>query len=296
MNSHVFITTKYLDKCLETGLFGVTATQINYLANVQIDDTVFLMETGSGRLIGPFSITNTLFHSSKPIWEKDTFVNRVTFKTDNAWESDIGSLWRVLLLRSVTDFYTFTTFQRSNVTLLPEEGQRLADAIASDGCKITPLLHVDIQKEQVDLILRDKGKFSSEARLEATLLMNHAEFLQVLVGEGLLSSTIKPFIINQVTLPGTNYNVDIVIFSGKNVVVVELKKDTVDRNTIDQLLRYGRYWELSGKEVDMVAIGNKVVGNHEKVNAFPYNINNRKLVLEIQGSKNSYSIPMQNAR
>ncbi len=295
MTSHVFITTKYLDGCLDTGSFGVTAAQLNYLANVKIDDTVFLLETGSGRLVGPFTLTNALFHGSTSIWEKnDPFVNRVTFRGENAWESDIGSLWRVLLLRSVTDFYTFTTFQRSNVTLLPQEGQRLAKTIASDGRKIDPPLRANIRMERIDLMKRDKGKFSSEARLETALLMNQSELKQVLIGEGLLSSTSSPFIINQITLPGTNYSVDIVLFSGKEVVVIELKKDMVDQSTVDQLLRYGKYWELSGREVCLVSIGHRIVGSHEKINALSYSIDNRNGDLEIKGSRNSYSIPIQN--
>lgn len=31
MKSHVFVTSKHLDKCLETGLFGARASKINYL-------------------------------------------------------------------------------------------------------------------------------------------------------------------------------------------------------------------------------------------------------------------------
>ena len=293
MNSHVFITTKYLDRCLDTGLFGVTAAQVNYLANVRIGDTIFLMETGSGRLVGPFTITSSLFQSVTPIWgKKDTFVNRVMFEADEAWESDVGSLWSVLLHRSVTDFYTFTTFQRSNVTLLPGEGQKLAEAIASDGKKIAPLLHVKLQKNQIDLTLRDKSKFSSEARLEATLLMSRKEFIQILIEEGLLSSTSEPFIINQITLPGTNYNIDIALFLGNDVTVVELKKDAVDRDTVNQLLRYGRYWQLSGKNVRLAAIGSHVVGTHDKVVALSYNINHQKSMLEIQGLRRLYSLPI----
>ncbi|MEA1994494.1 MAG: hypothetical protein U9N35_08930, partial [Euryarchaeota archaeon] len=68
MKSHVFITTKYLDKCLEKGLFGVTAQQLNYLANVDVGDFVFLLETGSGKLVGPLKIIQSLFYNVDPVW------------------------------------------------------------------------------------------------------------------------------------------------------------------------------------------------------------------------------------
>src|SRR5215831_15821950 len=76
--SHVFVTAKYLDRCVETGLFGVTVQQVNYLAPVFPGDTAFLLETGTGRIAGPFSIAAPLFMSQTPVWEQpDKFTYRL---------------------------------------------------------------------------------------------------------------------------------------------------------------------------------------------------------------------------
>ncbi len=254
MRSHVFITTKYLEGCLENGLFGVTQVQLNYLANVQLNDTVFLLETGSGRLVGPFSIVQPLFFASAPIWEQtnDHFVNRVKFSSDEVWESDIGSLWKVLLNRSVNNFYTFTTFQRSNVTLLPGEGHRLAEAIAADGQRVYPLLESNIAMEEINLLRNDRVRFSSEARLETTLLINQSYLKKILISEGLLSSSSDPYIINQITLPGTNYNADIVLFAEDKTIIIKLKKDSIDNNTNKKIIRYRKDWKLTERNENIV--------------------------------------------
>jgi hypothetical protein len=294
MKSHVFITTKYIDRCLETGLFGVTPVQLNYLANVQLNDTVFLLETGSGRLIGPFSVTQPLFFNSSPIWEQidDPFVNRIKFSSDEVWESDIRSLWSVLLNRPVNNFYTFTTFQRSNVTLLPGEGRHLAEVLASDGQRIHPSLESDISIEKINLFKNDRVRFSSEARLEAALLMNQAYLKNILVSEGILPPSSDTYLINQITLPGTNYNVDIALFADNLSVIIELKKDNIDQKTNEQILRYSNYWKLSGKNVHAVAIGCGISEHNDQILSFSYSINYPKSMIVIRGVHGSYEIPV----
>ena len=294
MRSHVFITTKYLEGCLENGLFGVTQVQLNYLANVQLNDTVFLLETGSGRLIGPFSIIQPLFYNSAPIWEQtnDPFVNRIKFSSDEVWESDIGSLWKVLLNRSVNNFYTFTTFQRSNVTLLPGEGHRLAEAIAADRQRVHPLFESNIAMEKINLLRNDRVRFSSEARLETTLLMNQSYLKKILVSEGLLSSSSDPYLINQITLPGTNYNTDIVLFAEDKTIIIELKKDSIDQNTNKQILRYSKYWKLSERNVHLVVIGSDISEYNDQITSLSYTIDRPNSMIVISGAYNSYEIPV----
>jgi len=297
MKSHIFITTKHLDRCLETGLFGVTPGQINHLANVAEGDTIFLLETQSNRIVGPFTITNPLFYNQLPIWKEsqDSFVYRVKFTSTEIWESDVSSLWAVLLQRGTQDFYTFTTFQRSNNTLFPEEGTELTNLLKRQGRLISAKLASNIMVEKADLIKSDAKAFSSEARLEAALLINQEVLIEALTAEGILNSGTKPFVINQITLPGINYNVDIAVFDGEQVVVIELKKDKIDDQTIAQVKRYSHYWELVGKNVALVVIGTKFgrsVEKNNEVTRFRYAIDRRNFRVSLKSDAREYYIPV----
>ncbi|MBE0515829.1 MAG: hypothetical protein IBX41_00350 [Methanophagales archaeon] len=292
MKSHIFITTKYLDRCLETGLFGVTNNQINHLANIDPKDIVFILETQSGRLVGPFSIVEPLFYNNSPIWEEidDPFVYRVKFMSEGVWESDVSSLWSVLLQRKTHEFYTFTTFQRSNNTLLPGEGEKLISYLKNHGNNIRPRLKSNIDIGKVDLIRKDTRRFSSEARLETALLRNKRALIEILSTEGVLNNNHTPFIINQVTLPGTNYNVDIAMFDSKHVIIIELKKDVVDGGTISQVKNYGKYWKLARAEVRLVAIGAEISFVDDEIMQFAYAIDRAKNSLLVRSNTHEHSI------
>lgn len=297
MKSHVFITAKYLEKCLETGLFGVSAPQLNYLANVDVGDSIFLLETGSGRLVGPLQIIQCLFYNNDFIWgDRDPFAYRVEFASfDGVWEADIISLWSVLLKRERYNFYTFTTFQRSNNTLLPNEGEKLTQELKKNGKPISPIprSRPNVEHKSVDLIKSDIKKFSSEARLETALLRRKDKFTDILIKEGLLNKNVDPFIINQITIPGTNYNVDIAIFSGDQVIIVELKKDQINDSTVQQIRKYSQYWKLVGKDVILIVIGTEITSSANNIIFFDYRIDPAKKILQIKrGEGERYYIPL----
>lgn len=297
MSSHVFITKKYLDRCLQTGLFGVTHPQINYLANVRREDTAFFLETGSGRLVGPFTVQAPLFFSDDPIWEasKDPFVNRVQLTTNHqVWEADITALWDVLLQRDSGDFLAFTTFQRSAVTLLPGEGQRLAKILASSGNESSSLPPFTIKRHPVDLLMRDSQTFSSEARLESCFLLARECLLDMLYREELIDSTDDAIIMNQVTLPG-NYDVDIVVFVQGEMVIIELKKDSIKKATIRQILRYGTYWKHSERDCRLLAIGSEIRARDKerKVGLLTYRIDRDSKTIIVTGNRGGYEFPTQ---
>ena len=290
MTSHVFVTTKHLDRCTETGLFGVTVSQVNYLANCHKGDSVFLLETQSGRLAGPFTITQPLFFNNTPVWETqgDPFVYRVKFTSNEAWEHDVVALWKVLLHRDVSDFYVFTTFQRSNNTLMRGEEERLISTLKEGGRRIPPTPLSTIEVSKANLIGNDTGHFSSEARLEAALLINQ-EFLQnVFINEQLIHEGLKPLVMNQLTLPGTNYNVDIAMFIDKHVIVIELKKGKIDPQAIAQLRRYRNFWHISGRQVTLVAIGEQVAQEYADIVQFTYSLDRDKGALILRRDNREY--------
>jgi hypothetical protein len=286
--SHVFVTAKYLDRCIETGLFGVTVQQVNYLAPVSPGDTAFLLETGTGRIAGPFSIAAPLFFSQTPVWEQpDKFTYRLRLAGSEVWQADVSALWHVLLRRRVSEFFSFTTFQRSSVGLIGDEGQALAEALKSTATRRLNLGTLSTDEQPVDFLQKDVSIFTSEARLEASLLLARIEFLALLEDEGHLPCSASPAVLNQVTLPGLNYNVDILLLFENQALVIELKKNQIDANTGFQLKRYGRYWNACGLAVTLLAIGSSIVHTDPAIAAYSYAIDrsHKSLCLERGGKR-----------
>lgn len=292
MPSHVFVTAKYLDRCVETGLFGVTVQQVNYLATVSPGDTAFLLETGTGRIAGPFSINAPLFFSQTPVWDQpDKFTYRLRFAGPEVWQADVSALWDVLLRRRVSEFFSFTTFQRSSVGLIGGEGNALAETVKRRAtCGLNPGAF-SIDEHPVDLLQKDASIFTSEARLEASLLLARAEFLTFLEEEGHIPRNASPAVLNQVTLPGLNYNVDILLLSENSALVIELKKDPVDEHASFQLRRYGRYWEACGLAVTLVAIGSAVTYNDASIAAYSYAIDRSSKSVRVEGKGKRWHLP-----
>ena len=311
MPSHVFVTTKYLDRCVETGLFGVTVQQVNYLATVSPGDTAFLLETGTGRIAGPFSIDTPLFFSQTPVWTgdaasrqskrgqwkrdlfpeegrdkegRDEFTYRLRLAGPDVWEGDVSVLWNVLLRRRASEFFSFTTFQRSSVGLIGGEGSALAEALRRTATRSLNPGALAIDEHPLDLLQKDANIFTSEARLEASLLLAKVEFLAFLEDEGHLPRNASPAVLNQVTLPGLNYNVDILLLSENAALVIELKKDPVDKHAGLQLRRYGRYWDACGLAVTLVAIGSAVVYTDPSIAAYSYAIDRSRKSVRLEGN------------
>jgi len=283
--SHIFVTAKYLDRCVETGLFGVTVQQVNYLATVSPGDTAFLLETGTGRIAGPLSINAPLFFSQTPVWEQpDKFTYRLRLAGPEVWQGDVSALWNVLLRRCVSEFFSFTTFQRSSVGLIGREGNALAEALKKTATRSVNPGALSIDEHPVDLLQKDVSIFTSEARLEASLLLAKAEFLAFLEDEGHLLRDASPAVLNQVTLPGLNYNVDILLLSENTALVIELKKDPVDKHAGFQLRRYGRYWDACGLAVSLVAIGSAVAYTDPSIAAYSYAIDRSRKSVRLEGN------------
>lgn len=293
MQSHVFVTAKYLDRCVETGLFGVTVQQVNYLATVSPGDAAFLLETGTGRIAGPLSIDGPLFFSQTPVWEPrgDKFTYRLRLVGPEIWLADVSALWNVLLRRRVSEFFSFTTFQRSSVGLIGNEGTALAEALKRTATHKLNLGAASIDEHPLDLLQKDTHVFTSEARLEASLLLAKVEFLAFLEDEGHLSRNDSPAVLNQVTLPGLNYNVDILLLSGNSALVIELKKDAVDADASTQLKRYGRYWDACGLAVKLVALGSTVDHTDPSVTAYSYAIDRPRKSIRLEGKGKRWLLP-----
>ncbi len=256
--SHILITQKFLDECLQNGIFGVTDKQINYLSNIEQGNTIFLYETSSGRFVGPFTVSKSLFKNISPIWKTkngiDPFINRIQFEGKEAYESDLSVIWKLLFQRNNTKMFTFNTFQRSSITLFNDEYKILIDSLKLSGTTFKEVKrNVILESSNCDYFKHDTKIFSSEARLEAFLIKNKSKLTDII--EEISKSNLSDYeLINQLSLPGLNYNIDIILF-GDKIVIIELKKDQIDKNTIQQLEKYKKYWENSSKDIILIAIG-----------------------------------------
>jgi hypothetical protein len=294
MPSHVFVTAKYLDRCIETGLFGVKNTRINFLANVASGDRVFLLEAGSGRLAGPLFIDGSMYFSASPVWEHptDRFTYRVKLVAKELFSADVSTLWGTLLRRAVHTLFTFTTIQRSVISLFPGEGEEIAATMAASGTPLGPLGHYSENEEMPDLFQRDTSVFKSEARLEASLLLARGPFLNFLKSEGQLQHGKSYYLLNQVTIPGLNYNIDLLALAEDHAVIVELKKEAINQSTCEQVRRYAKYFEAVGIRSTLVAIGSSAKYEDPLVTGYLYNIDReaRAVVLSRQGK--SWALPI----
>ena len=271
MKSHIFITSEFLNTCMDNNLFGVSSHHIHFLSNVEVGDTAFLLETDSHKIVGPYSIigdadSGALFFDDTLIWEKESKLNtdkfkyRVQLQSDELYEADLSILWDLLLIRDQNSLFLFSTFQRSNNTLLKGEGELLKNLIIANGRELNSIEKKLINnKKIVDLFKGDKIHFTSEARLESYLIKNKSKFLKYLSKICKIEFNENYELINQLTLPGLNYNIDIALLNKANndVILIELKKDDINEFTLKQLLRYEKYWKNPKTKITLIAIGTK---------------------------------------
>jgi len=260
--SHILITTKYLDLCLHNGIFGATDKQINQLSNIEIGNTIFIFETQSGKIVGPCTVTKSLFKNTETIWEtqkgNDPFINRIKFECKDVYEStDISILWNLMFKRDPSKMFIFNTFERSSITLFKNEAHILTELLIQNGNPISKS-KIDrnfIESECEYFKETDKTVFSSEARLETYLIKNKNNFINFL--ERVCKLDLKNLeLINQISLPGLNYNIDIILF-GDKIVIIELKKGLLDIATIQQLEKYKKYWKNTSENITLIAIGSE---------------------------------------
>jgi hypothetical protein len=175
----------------------------------------------------------------------------------------------------------------NTVGLIGNEGKALAGALERTATRNLNPGALSIDEQPVDLLQNDATTFTSEARLEASLLLAKVELLALLEDEGHLPRNASPAVLNQVTLPGLNYNVDILLLSEKLALVIELKKDQLDKDAGFQLKRYGSYWDACGLAVTLVAIGSSVAYTDPSIAAYSYAIDrsNKSLRLERRGKR-----------
>jgi hypothetical protein len=176
-------------------------------------------------------------------------------------------------------------------SLIGDEGKALAEALKKMAIRSLNPGALSIDEQPVDLLQKDGSIFTSEARLEASLLVAKVELLALLEDEGHLPRNSSPAVLNQVTLPGLNYNVDILLLSENLALVIELKKDQFDENGGFQLKRYGRYWDACGLTVTLVAIGSSVAYTESSIAAYSYTIDRSRKSVRLERRGKQWHLP-----
>lgn len=237
MNSHLLITAKYLDQCLESSTFG--ATSCNSLANVKEGDCAFIFSSKESKLVGPIRITSEQFRGDDLTFGvnklgRPNFPNRIWFSSNESFEIAFVDLIisEVVIARKLFLATVALNKQVHVFPLLEEESDYLRMKLMNFG---TPLLSEPNPPLPGLSVLQygiEQG-YNSEAWFEAIILNQHPQML----AEEFLGSNIDFKIFNQMVI-GLQNQLDILLVADNQALIVEIKKCNNRDNPYHQLLKY----------------------------------------------------------
>jgi len=257
MRYYVVTTTKFAHQCVEYLTYG--ATQSNWLANVDVDDIVFLSQFNykSQQLFGPFQVSKRMFYNKSVIYPAQRYFYRIQLTPITAVRSieETDLYLNGIQYRDVGFYFKLINLVQQNkhlhcISLTDKEGKAIDDTFKNYG-KIHNSLqlrnldggvaNVDCeyiwQKNKLD----KKREFASESDLESHILLSlknsksyEYKILNEIVtkhsGLGLMDSRIY----NQFIF-GNAYPADIVIVNDRSLNVFELKKGNLVSNIVTQV-------------------------------------------------------------
>jgi len=283
--AHLILTTRRLDTYLERGLYWCREDRI---ANIQPGDTVFLYETSSHRLTGPFEVNRSLF--SAPIGDEPNPYRCVfSFRpSGECFEAGPEALWSAYLERRVLLFGMAVT-DRSACPLMAEDADALTRELRAGRAIRTECRAPAPDVRPLELLSPTDGRhFSAEYWLEAALVYHHAELLAALSRAGIDLGAEVDF-YQQAPIPLTTYGIDLFIAGTNQAVVIEFKKDQVDECAREQVLRYKAWLDRFGfKRVHCVLVGYRSsvkAGPEDRVILYRIDRDARCLRLECDGEE-----------
>ena len=274
MKYYIVTTAKFAEQCLEHFTYG--ATQSNWLANVDIGDTVFLSQFNykTQQIFGPLRVVKILFYNKSIIYPAKKYFYRIQF-------APVGPIYAIeetdLYLNGIqcrnADFcYKLINLIQQNkhlhcISLTDKEGMVILDTLQKFGIaykshdqKILDHEIVEVTREYIWQKNRlDKARqFASESDLETYLLLSlkdknsceYKTFDEIVAkysGNNLINSTIY----NQFIL-GNAYPADIVVITNDSINVFELKRDSLDKIVVTQIekeIRKHLYYSLLSERV-----------------------------------------------
>jgi len=262
-------TTKFAQQCLEYFTYG--ATQSNWLANVDVGDTVFLSQFNykTQQIFGPLTVTKKMFYNKSVIYPTQKYFYRIHFSPIN---TICGIEETDLYLHGVqcgdVDFHSklINLIQQNKhlhcISLTDQEGAAILNTFQEFGTTYdTPVKKmldqgvVEVNREYIwqKNKLNKKYQFASESDFETYLILslksqNNYEYgaLNGILAKWSGSSLANSTIYNQFIF-GNAYPADIVVVNDDSINVFELKKDRLTNsiaNQIEKEIRKHLYYSL----------------------------------------------------
>ncbi len=274
MKYYIVTTTKFADQCLEYSTYG--ATQSNWLANVDIDDILFLSQFNykTQQIFGPFQVITKLFYNKSIIYPTQKYFYRIKFAPVNRiYKIEETDLYLHGIGSGDVDFsFRLINLIQQNkhlhcISLTDKEGTAIFETLQTLGTVHNVLQQKLLDHEVIEINreyiwqknrLGKKHRFASESDLETYILLSlknegsfeyktFSEILAQCSGNDLKHSRIY----NQFIF-GNAYPADIVVITNDSVNVFELKRDTLDSIVITQIekeIRKHLYYSLFSERV-----------------------------------------------
>lgn len=285
MKYYVLTTAKFANECIEFKKYG--STNSNWLANIDIGDTIFISQFNSKNqnIYGPFKITKPLFYDKEIIFPSKKYYYRIKLGCDklqyisetDLYLNGINCKDRNFALRLICLLQQNKHLH--SICLNNQEGKFISSTIKSCGKSFKSSDNKDYAPEYNKLsvdqnFIADKNKlykklfFSSESDLEAFVIFclknqrsttynSLNNILNVYPKNELNYSTIY----NQFIF-GNAYPSDIVILNKNNINILELKKTGLEKSTISTI----------EKEINKSSLyslySNRLETNHAQINFF----------------------------
>jgi len=274
MKYYIVTTTKFAEQCLEYFTYG--ATQSNWLANVDIDDIVFLSQFNykAQQIYGPFRVIKKIFYNKSVIYPTQKYFYRIQFAPeDPIYAIEETDLYLNGIRCGNADFYykLINLIQQNKhlhcISLTDKEGIAIFDTLQKFGIAYNhhdqkQLDHeiAEVNREYIwEKNRLDKTRqFASESDLETYLLLSlkdknsceYRSFSEILAkhsGDNLINS----IIYNQFIF-GNAYPADLVVAAGRSINVFELKRDHLTGTIVSQIgkeMRKHLYYSLFSERV-----------------------------------------------
>ncbi len=257
MRYYIVTTSKFAVQCLEYLTYG--STQSNWLANIDVDDIVFLSQFSykSQQLFGPFRVLRTMFYNKSIIYPTQRYFYRIQLTPLQTMQSiEETDLYLSGIQSGNLDYYNklISLIQQNKhlhcISLTDKEGMAIEFTFNNFGSPLRnlPVKSLDNDIDDVNRAyigqknkLSRKCKFASESDLETYILLSlkNRESYEYKIFNEIVSKhsgvELKDSKIYNQFIFGNAYPADIVILNERSINVFELKKDRLTRNIVPQI-------------------------------------------------------------
>jgi hypothetical protein len=266
MGEHLFITTRHFENCHKYQIFGVGKASINQFGLVNKGDKVFFLNKDENLIIGPYEVISDVFYDTEVIWEEkngiDKYPYRVRLKSDTIYAIDINIFSQIVEENGIR-IDSGDLGQKSVFTFLPKDCGIIEPLLRQKGNKIEKdIEEKEFQENKITIELAQNRGFT-EAFLEFFLLKQFNEQFK----DFFPNTSVIPYNQFRINLLGSK--IDIISISERLILVIEVKKDSIKKEDIEQLRTYFSWTKncrkllgnFFGKELDDTDIKGLIIGS-----------------------------------